>query len=677
MATENKKLQTRIQLKYDSLANWTAEANQKKLLKGELAIAYLEGSTLPDGTVAAPQLLMKVGDGNKTFNQLNYVSGYAADVYSWAKASSKPSYGLDEIGDAGTYQIAEVRDGVYALQFKSFETDASWVNVNNTEINLAELEEKITDLETLLGAVGKDGSILDLIKDNADAISANATAIGVINGTDTGKSMREVAVEVVNDLDVTDTAVAGKYVSAVSQANGTISVTRENLPTLSNAADVTSASAEDFVTVVNDTAVNGHVITETKFNNVVTKVKTDKMDKLISDNATAIANEVTARENAIKDLSFAGVTGTEAGAEIKFVKSVSQANGVVNAALGTLEFNTAISADNKAATMADVHDAVVDLVGVMHFEGVTTTDPATGTVTINGSVLTPAKGDIVIYGIKEYIYDGTGWVELGDEGTAAALIADLDMPEVTVGESKTLSFIKQDNGVVSAEAVAIKIGESQVTGLVEDLAALNKAITDEATTARAAEKANADAIGVINGTDTGKSMREVAVEVANSAVENLDSSDSAEAGNYVTGVTITNGVISVSEEALPTLSGSTTAASNPTAEIATVIASVSPSAHTVNSTSISNVVTKVALDRVDKNIDDIEANINSMGGTVVASSAEAGSGLKVLTEVSASKGSLSGGKAIALSNVAVSGKIEDLSQDAYVIFDCGTATTVI
>jgi hypothetical protein len=677
MATENKKLQTRIQLKYDSLANWTAEANQKKLLKGELAIAYLEGSTLPDGTVAAPQLLMKVGDGNKTFNQLNYVSGYAADVYSWAKASSKPSYGLDEIGDAGTYQIAEVRDGVYALQFKSFETDASWVNVNNTEINLAELEEKITDLETLLGAVGKDGSILDLIKDNADAISANATAIGVINGTDTGKSMREVAVEVVNDLDVTDTAVAGKYVSAVSQANGTISVTRENLPTLSNAADVTSASAEDFVTVVNDTAVNGHVITETKFNNVVTKVKTDKMDKLISDNATAIANEVTARENAIKDLSFAGVTGTEAGAEIKFVKSVSQANGVVNAALGTLEFNTAISADNKAATMADVHDAVVDLVGVMHFEGVTTTDPATGTVTINGSVLTPAKGDIVIYGIKEYIYDGTGWVELGDEGTAAALIADLDMPEVTVGESKTLSFIKQDNGVVSAEAVAIKIGESQVTGLVEDLAALNKAITDEATTARAAEKANADAIGVINGTDTGKSMREVAVEVANSAVENLDSSDSAEAGNYVTGVTITNGVISVSEEALPTLSGSTTAASNPTAEIATVIASVSPSAHTVNSTSISNVVTKVALDRVDKNIDDIEANINSMGGTVVASSAEAGSGLKGLTEVSASKGSLSGGKAIALSNVAVSGKIEDLSQDAYVIFDCGTATTVI
>jgi hypothetical protein len=81
MATE-KILNTRIQLKYDSLQNW---ATANTLLKaGEVAVAYLP----PKGTGEAPAavseaVLMKVGPGN--FNDLPFVSAPAADVYAWAK----------------------------------------------------------------------------------------------------------------------------------------------------------------------------------------------------------------------------------------------------------------------------------------------------------------------------------------------------------------------------------------------------------------------------------------------------------------------------------------------------------------------------------------------------------------------------------------------------------------
>lgn len=86
MANE-KVLNTRIQLKYDTLANWNASSF--KLKAGELAIVTL-GET-KDGTTAGAvnqhPVLFKVGTGNHTFKELPYASALAADVYAWAKAS--------------------------------------------------------------------------------------------------------------------------------------------------------------------------------------------------------------------------------------------------------------------------------------------------------------------------------------------------------------------------------------------------------------------------------------------------------------------------------------------------------------------------------------------------------------------------------------------------------------
>ena len=56
----------------------------------------------------------------------------------------------------------------------------------------------------------------------------------------------------------TDTAVAGKYVSAVSETNGTISVTRADLPTVG--VDSTAGAANQYISAL---SANGNVITAT------------------------------------------------------------------------------------------------------------------------------------------------------------------------------------------------------------------------------------------------------------------------------------------------------------------------------------------------------------------------------------------------------------------------------
>lgn len=97
MAIE-KMLNTRIQLKYDSYANWTSTTlgdgkGAKLVLKaGEIGICYLP-TDYKDGQVVGsqpPQILFKVGNGTSMFSELPWASAKAADVYDWAKQASLP-----------------------------------------------------------------------------------------------------------------------------------------------------------------------------------------------------------------------------------------------------------------------------------------------------------------------------------------------------------------------------------------------------------------------------------------------------------------------------------------------------------------------------------------------------------------------------------------------------------
>lgn len=78
-----KVLKTRIQLKYDTLQNWTT--NDPALKKGELAIATIDAASPANKQL--PPVMFKVGNGTSKFSELDWASALAADVYGWAKES--------------------------------------------------------------------------------------------------------------------------------------------------------------------------------------------------------------------------------------------------------------------------------------------------------------------------------------------------------------------------------------------------------------------------------------------------------------------------------------------------------------------------------------------------------------------------------------------------------------
>lgn len=101
---------------------------------------------------------------------------------------------------------------------------------------------------------------------------------------------------------------------------------------------------------------------------------------------------------------------------------------------------------------------------------------------------TPAAGDIVARNSVEYIYNGSVWQEFGNEGAHLTLdqvngaidtkIQALDVAQINVGASKTISYIKEENGKIAAVPVDIQIAQSQVDGLADALSGKQTADAD-------------------------------------------------------------------------------------------------------------------------------------------------------------------------------------------------------
>lgn len=96
-------LNTRIQLKRDTLTNWNESSIVLK--PGELAVAYVDVATTDakGNIVHVPTAILKAGENvensTKTFKELPFVSAIAADVYAWAKKE-----GIEVI-DEGTGEV--------------------------------------------------------------------------------------------------------------------------------------------------------------------------------------------------------------------------------------------------------------------------------------------------------------------------------------------------------------------------------------------------------------------------------------------------------------------------------------------------------------------------------------------------------------------------------------------
>lgn len=310
-------LNARIKLKYDTLDNWNSSTFIP--LAGEVCIAYLPTTGNIAGNSDTQQantpkaVCIKVGDGVKPFSQLPWIQAVAADVYGWAKASTKPNYNASEIA-------ATARNGN--------------TNASNVQAILTALQNTVATLTGSEGAQSIEGQIASAIED----------LDGVITGTP-GTS---------------------KTLTIFTQADGVVTATFDDIQIAES--QVTSAS--------------GGWIT----NGLAAKAP------LASPNLTGTPTAPTAAAN----------SNSTQIATTAFVKNA-------------------------------VDTATAGLAGAMHFIGITSTALTDGATT---STLTPKTtgslskttsfegGDVVLYDNgttigKEFVWTGSAWELLGDEGSYA------------------------------------------------------------------------------------------------------------------------------------------------------------------------------------------------------------------------------------------------------------------
>lgn len=465
MAT--KTFNTRISLKYDTYKNWTT--NNPVLLAGEAAVCVVPadaGSGLNE-----PAILLKFGDGTSSFTELSWASATAADVIPSLKGSNPtlPATSITGLEDfiSGaiqdtntTYQLVQNGNTSFKLQSKE-NASAPWVDVSTITITYTLTEGTANGTVAFNGtnvAVHGLGSAAYTQSSAYDAAGAAAGVQTALTGTaeDTASDLTLNGLKKYVDQEVTS-AVA----DAASEAQDLV-----------NALDMSAVSAG-----------TGQVIgTVSQTDGVVSAT----LKTLTADDIPAIPTSKVTN----LDTTLAGKQDT-------------------------LVFNTAYNAStNKAATMTDVKNAVSGLSGAMHYIGESTTDPSTGTATVEGHE-DWVSGDVVTYQSKEYVYDGENWRELGDESSYAIkgsivdadiapnaniaqskianLVTDLaakatpqditnainglDMTTVTVATGSKVGTITQTNGVVSVTTTAIvaddipTLPQSKITNLTTDLAA--------------------------------------------------------------------------------------------------------------------------------------------------------------------------------------------------------------
>lgn len=332
-------LKTRIQLKYDTLANWNSSTLVLK--QGELAIAEVPSSASNSG-LTPPAIGIKVGDGTKTFIQLPWIQASAGDVYAWAKAATKPEYSASEISGLQQY----IQNNSSNLQYQVVK------GTTTTDANKYYLQSKEGDSGTWTTVSTIDLSDTDTrIKTLEDWANTEYSLSQQIQSSVNYK---------ISSLDYTDTAVDHQFVTSVSETDGVINVERAAI----TAGDITGGTLP------------------------------------VNRGGTG-ASSLNAGEVLIGN-------GTEA-------VTTKAIDGTVSSGSSNLI--------TSGAVKSYVDTVTASITGAMHFIGSTTTtifDGSASNPQIEGYNFANAqKGDVILSGSAEFVWTGTAWELLGDEGSYA------------------------------------------------------------------------------------------------------------------------------------------------------------------------------------------------------------------------------------------------------------------
>lgn len=427
MATE-KILNTRIQLKYDSFAEWSSK--NPTLKAGEVAIAYLTtaGAVKPGTGDTQHPVMFKVGPG--AFNDLPWASALAADVHAWAKKSETEFTtwvkSLVDVSDIDAYSKGEV--------------DAKFTANSTADQKYA--------------------------KDYADSLAKNYDAAGK-------------AQELIEALDVTDTAVTGQYVSAVSEVDGKVVVSREDLPTYTLASGSANGTVAFNGADVAVTGLGSAAFTDSKAYDAAGSAATAKSEAI-----AAAAEDATNKVNTLKNNEVKA--NADAIAAIKDHDSVDSFADVM-----TEMAKYQIAGDY--ATKAD----------------------AQGYANAKDSAIAEAKasGDKAQEDLSQYITSNNAAVAL----KASQADLEAEIARAQLAEKANADAIERLTNGVSQDEIDgvndlinyVNTHGPEVKGMQDDIAANTKAISDEATRADTEEKRLA---GLIN--DNAEAIETNAGEIA-------------------------------------------------------------------------------------------------------------------------------------------------------------------
>jgi hypothetical protein len=238
-----KTLNTRIQNRFDTLANWKAEGVE--LLQGEIALVSVTTQQIDATTgnvVSVPAVLMKVGENGtdgkpKAFSTLPWLSAKAADVYDWAKTpqakdinvavvTGTDGQGKDEVTTTtlGTWLAnihatsAAITADVAAIETKLSGVDETVVKTLTAAINALDSTDNLATVTRSAGrfvraVTQKDGKVTvtyaNITEDDIPEISASKVIVVPASGSTAAVTVADKFDTVEQELSSLKTSVAG------------------------------------------------------------------------------------------------------------------------------------------------------------------------------------------------------------------------------------------------------------------------------------------------------------------------------------------------------------------------------------------------------------------------------------------------------------------------------------
>lgn len=387
------------------------------------------------------------------------------------------------------------------------------------------LEGLITNAQNAANAAQVDADALE--KKLGDGFSKDSTVtsqLAAVKSTADAAAVKTV-VDAALDLKADKTQVATDIAAAKSGAEATASA---DATSKANAAESAAKGHADSL----NTAMDGRVAAlESAIG------ENGSVDQAIAD---AIAALDTPEAGVTGSGSFVNVTVKQVDGKVTEV-SVAESD-IAKASDLTSEVSRAEAAEAALGGRIDLLDAattgrvsvleeqVAALNAATHFEGVV--EGETFEAAIAASNKDFEAGDIVIYGNKEYIFDGEDWIELGDTTAEQGRISALEGWQTTASQqiADNKANIEANDGDITALQNRAKAIEDNITNNI----ATKNELTTAQTNLNAAIQENAGAITALQGVDSGFETRIKANEDAIKAIDlELDSVATSETVNGI------------------------------------------------------------------------------------------------------------------------------------------------